>query len=148
MNNVNYTAEATMGWRFYEHAKLGLQGEIQPHEKNWKEKAGDLGLWTLEKFPGKVWTLMKNPRWITLVLTTISLLSVSYLFYPRITAETLKRVVAAIPLPTWETVKFGTYLFTVGNIIAAALRAEGRFSNKELMDRWYGISQTTMSNIS
>jgi len=143
MNNVSYTANSTIVWRFYEHAKLGLQAEIQPHERNWKEKIGDLGLWTLENFPGKVWSMMKNPRWITFALTTISLMSVSYLFYPRVTVETLRKLGALIPLPSMENVKFAAYLFTVGNIISAALRAEGRFSNQQLMDQWYGAQQTT-----
>jgi hypothetical protein len=139
MNGLNYDANQGLIYHFYQHARFGLSHDIPRFEqpKNWVEKVGDLGLWAIENFPGKVWSLMKEPRWMTIVITNISLASVSYLFYRNESIQALKAVVAYIPVPTREQVKFAAYLTIVAHIVSAAFRAYGRFRNDDLMDSWY-----------
>lgn len=144
MNPMLYNANHSIVFRFYQHARFGLSHDIPRYgqDKNWVEKIGDLGLWTIENFPGKVWNLMKEPRWITIALTQISLASVTYLFYPKITFDAVKLVAGKIPMPSREQVKFAVYLTLIAHIVSAAFRAYGRFRNEELMDSWYKNAPT------
>lgn len=137
-NDVKFSGEdAWIGFRFIDHAKLALNSTIQKHEKNWAEKVGDIGLWPSENLPQKAWKLMKEPRWINFVFTTLALVGVTYAFYPQATIEAAKRLARAIPLPTVEQVKFGAYVTCIHHILSAAFRAEGRFSNTDLMNKFY-----------
>ncbi len=139
MNNMQYNAQDNIVYHFYQHVRYGLNHDIprfgQP--KNIVEKLGDVGLWTLENFPGKIWRLMKEPRWITLALTTISMSAVSYVFYSRESTRLAKAVWHHVQLPSVESVKFVAYLTIIGHIVSAAFRAYGRFRNDDLMDAWY-----------
>ena len=139
MNAIVYSANDGLLYHFYQHARFGLSSEIPRfgQEKNWVETLGDIGLWTIENFPGKVWRMMKEPRWITFVLTQISLTTVTYLFYPKFTLEKINIVLVKIPLPNREQVKFALYLTIVAHIVSAAFRAYGRFRNDDLMEAWY-----------
>jgi len=136
---IQYNANDGILYHFYQHARFGLSHDIPRHgnEKNWVEMAGDIGLWTVENFPGKVWSLMKEPRWITLALTNISLVGVTYLFYPKISMQAVKAVAVQIPLPSREEVKFAAYITIVAHIVSCAFRAYGRFRNDDLMEAWY-----------
>lgn len=140
MFSMTYNPDHSTVFHFIQHAKFGLSQTINRYDqpKNLLEKLGDLGLWTLEKFPGKIWKLMKEPRWITLALTAIALATVSFAFYPQQTIDLANYAIRSIPLPSLAQVKFGTYLFTVGNILSFSARAYGRFSNEDLMTSWYG----------
>jgi hypothetical protein len=144
--NINYNANDNVFYHLYQHTLFGLAPHINRYgnDKNWVEKLGDLGLWTIENFPGKMWSLMKEPRWITLALTQIALATTSYLFYPKETLFYAKAAIEKLPLPTRETVKFAAYLTVVAHIISAALRAYGRFRNEELMDDWYNGGHAVM----
>lgn len=137
--NLNYNQADGLGYHFYQHMAFGLKQDIPRFgtQKDWVEKVGDLGLWTLENFPGKVWSLMKEPRWITIVLTNLSLSAVSYAFYPQQFKEVVKAVIIQLPVLSRETVKFGVYITLVAHIVSSALRAYGRFRNDNLMQAWY-----------
>jgi len=139
MNTMPYNVNDGLFYHFYQHARYGLSNDIPRfgQKKNWVEMFGDLGLWTLENFPGKVWKLMKEPRWITLALTQISLVGVTYLFYPKYSLDLAKNLLVKIALPTIEQAKFALYLTIVAHIVSAALRAYGRFRNDDLMNAWY-----------
>jgi hypothetical protein len=143
MNGLNYKAGDGIFYHFYQHAVLGLAHQIPRFntQENWVEKLGNLGLWTLENFPGKAWRLMKEPRWITIALTKISLAAVTYAFYPKESIAITKAVLLQLPLPSREAVKFGVYLTIVAHIVSLALRAYGRFRNEDLMNAWYGKNQ-------
>jgi len=135
--NVNYQANAWLGTRFINHFALGVKEDIGSHNKNVMEKMGDLGLWMVEKFPGKVWNLMKDPRVVTVALTGFALLAASAAFYPTATYLGIKAGLALLPAIPAASVRLTAYICTVGLIISTALRAEGRFINSELMDRFY-----------
>ena len=64
MNNMQYNPQDNIVYHFYQHVRFGLNNDIPRfnQSKNFVEKLGDLGLWTLENFPGKAWRLMKEPR--------------------------------------------------------------------------------------
>jgi|GEM_PF-4371560 len=139
MNGLNYDTNDGIVLHFYQHAVFGLAHDIPRFRqgKNWVEQSGDLGLWMIENLPTKAWRLMKEPRWITLVLTQMALIGMTCLFYPKQLVLYAKIFVEKCPLPTRETVKFAAYLTIVAHIISAALRAYGRFRNDALMDAWY-----------
>lgn len=84
-----------------------------------------------------MWRLMKEPRWITTVLTQIALAGTTYVFYPKESIFYTKLVISKLHLPARETVKFAVYLTIVAHIVAVALRAYGRFRNNDLMNAWY-----------
>lgn len=137
MNLNIHVGHGGLGARFVNHFLLGVKENIGPHNKNLLEKVGDLGLWMIEKFPGKVWEKMKDPKVVTLALTSFALLAASFGFYPTATFLAIKGALAVLPtVPLWA-VRFSAYIFTVGVIISTALRAEGRFSNAALMNEFY-----------
>lgn len=126
-----------LGARFVNHFLLGVKEDIGPHNKNILEKVGDAGLWMIEKFPGKVWEKMKDPKVVTIALTALALVATSFAFYPAATFLAFKGALALLPtIPFWA-IRFSAYIFTVGVIISTALRAEGRFSNSALMNEFY-----------
>jgi hypothetical protein len=138
MINVNYQADSWIGNRFINHFILGVKEKIGTHEKNTLEKAGDVGLWFIEKFPRKVWCAAKNPKIVTIALTGFSLITVSFAFYPAQTTTVLKKTICQIiPNISFSTAKFAIYLTLVGTIIATSMRAQGRFWNEELMKQFY-----------
>jgi hypothetical protein len=136
---MHYNAGDNIFYHFYQHTVFGLAHDIPRfgHGKNWVETLGDVGLWPIENFPGKVWSLMKEPRWVTFVLAQIALAGTSYLFYPKESLFYANVAISKLPLPSRETAKFAVYLTIVAHIVSAALRAYGRFRNDELMDDWY-----------
>lgn len=143
MFGLDYRAHDGIVYHFYQHARFGLSSDIPRfgQGKNWVEQLGDLGLWTIENFPHKAWSLVKEPRWITLVLTKIALAGTTYLFYPKESILYAKLAISQVPLPSREAVKFAAYLTIVAHIVSAALRAYGRFRNDDLMDAWYSNGQ-------
>lgn len=141
--NLNYNKNDNIFYHFYQHTVFGLAHQVPRFgcAKNWVEKLGDLGLWAIENFPGKAWRLMKEPRWITFVLTQISLAATTYLFYPKESLIYAKVAISKLHLPSREAVKFVAYLTIVAHIVSAALRAYGRFRNDDLMDAWYNVAR-------
>lgn len=138
-----YNENGNLFQRFGYHAVLGLKKNVGNREncpKNILEKIGDLGLWSLEVLPGKIWSGLKDPRVVTLALTAIALIAVSFAFYPATSLLYAKIAIAAIPCPPLWAVRFAAYILTVNTILAAACRAQGRFWNSALMQRFYGQS--------
>jgi len=123
--------------RFWNHAQLGLSKNIQEHKRNWVERAGDTVVWNLEDMPFLVWEKMKDPRFVTVVLTKLALAADSFAFYPEKSWEATKTIYENLPLPPFWAVKFGCYLATCSLILGYSSRAYGRFSNKELMATAY-----------
>lgn len=135
---VSYVEEGNLLTRFANHFVLGVKKDIGSHEKNWVEKLGDIGLWMVEELPGKVWRVMKDPKVVTIALTAFAILGASFAFYPSATYLAIKSAILMLPeIPLW-TVRLTAYLSVVGLIISTALRAEGRFLNRDLMDKFYG----------
>lgn len=122
---------------FVNHFAFGVKQNIGEHQKNFLEKIGDVGLWMLEKFPGKVWKVMKDPRVVTIALTALALLAASFAFYPVTTFLIIKAALALLPVIPFWTIHLSAYIATVGLIISTACRAEGRFMNSELMKEFY-----------
>lgn len=149
MSGWDYSARDGIFYHFYQHAQFGLSHDIPRYgtSKDWVERLGNVGLWAIENFPGKVWRLMKEPRWITFVLTQISLAATTYLFYPKEALALTKAVLLRLPLPSREAVKFGVYLTIVAHIVSAALRAYGRFRNDDLMNAWYQSGTVVVASI-
>jgi len=135
-----YARDDFLPVRFLNHAVLSLKTDLGARDdcpKNLAEKIGDIGLWIIEEFPLKIWAVVQDPKVVTVALTALALVAVSFAFYPAISLAFCKAAVAALPLPPLWAVKFGAYLATCAVIIAAALRAEGRFWNDALMAKFY-----------
>lgn len=137
MTVITYKAEGDLWGRFIDHAALGLHKEIQAHQTNLPERIGNSILWTVEELPEIVWKKIKEPRIITVFVTTLALLTNSFLFYPIKTWKTLKVVNQWLPLPPFWALRAGTYLYTSALIVGYGMRAFGRFSNPELMNQFY-----------
>lgn len=143
MLNVQYNSNYSLPSRFISHFILGVKTNIRTQEdehaipKNLCERTGDLYLWTVEHLPRHIWNGLKEPRVVTIVLTTFALIATSFAFYPVTTALMMKIAIATIPCPPLWAVKFALYLHTCSLIVSTALRAEGRFTNRQLMESFY-----------
>ncbi len=119
--------------RFFSYAKLGLNKNIQPHEKNLAEKIGDAGLTVVEELPRKVWKFVRDPRVVTIALTAFAMIATSFAFYPATTLAVIKGAITLLPkVPFWAA-KFALYIATISTILSYSLRAQGRFWNEALM---------------
>lgn len=138
MSSVPYSTEHSIAVRFYNHACLGLQKNIQAPNRNLMERIGDAGLWPLENIPRMALDVFKEPRVVTVALTSLAMLADSYGFYPVETTVWVKAAWALLPSVPFWAVKFSSYICTVEIISSYGLRAEGRFTDKKLMDQFYG----------
>lgn len=141
-----YPSDSNVFVRLFSHVSLALRPTVDEYhtgrEKNILEKIGDTGLWMIEHLPGKIVRVLKDPRVVTFALTVFALIGDSYLFYPTHTTNVLRAVVDILPqIPVWAP-RLALYILSVITILSYAARAEGRFMNKNLMDRFYGISRT------
>lgn len=161
MSSPTYNPNAYLPVRIYQQAWFALTPSLPGHRqsnKNTLEKIGDVGLSVVEYIP-TAWRKLKeyaqDPRVVTIAFTAFALYSVSLGFYPTITIDLTRaaltgawQLILRIP---YAQVKFATYIMTVGTIISAACRAEGRFFNKPLLDRFYGptinVGQHLLSQI-
>lgn len=121
---------------FSSYAQLGLQKNIQEHDRNWIEQSGDAILWTVEELPFRIYEQLANPKVVTVALTTLSLYTNSLVFYFSKTVALTKQFYQWMPLPPLWAVRFAAYSFSSLLIIGAALRAYGRFSNEALMEHF------------
>ncbi len=138
--NVNYHSNYSLPLRFASHFALGVKENIGPRDKTPKnlcEKVGDIYLWTIEHLPRHIWNGFKDPRIATIALTSLALIATSFTFYPTITVLMIKTLIIAIPFPQLLAIKFALYLYICGLIVSTALRAEGRFTNTQLMNQFY-----------
>lgn len=126
-----------IGVGFANHFVLGVKENIGDHDKNILEKMGDAGLWMVEKFPRKIWTIMKDPKVVTIALTAFALLATSFVFYPITTYLLIKAGLALLPTVPYWAVHLSVYIATISVILSTACRAEGRFLNSKLMNEFY-----------
>jgi hypothetical protein len=123
-------------------------GNRTNYPKNLLERAGDFGLWIVEDLPRKIWPFVTNPKVVSTALTAFGLLVNSFVFYPTKTFRTVKFVVSFIKIPFWA-IRFTAYIVTCELMIATYLRAQGRFTNTELMNefnRKYTFAQAVNQN--
>jgi len=109
--------------------------------KNEGEKFADAMLYSSEVLPYKITNFMKDPRVVTLQVTSLAILAVSLAFYPAKTPEVLKSAWNLIPKPPMWAVKFSAYLATVETILGYTVRAESRFCNTDLTNQLDGYNQ-------
>lgn len=133
---ILYAPDANLYHRFINHARLGLSKEIEPHKVTVTELFGDMILWTVVDLPNLVWEKISDARVMAIALTVLSLLANSFLFYPLRTFLKLRSICKNLLPPFWA-VRFASYIFTSALILGYGLRALGRFSNPELMNRFY-----------
>ena len=138
MSSITYSSDNNIAVRCYNHARLGLQKDIQKHDPNLMEKFGNIGLWPLENLPRMTLNAITDPRVVTIALTSLAMLADSYGFYPEETTAGVQAAWALLPTVPFWTVKFATYIATIETIGSYGMRAEGRFINKELMGKFYG----------
>lgn len=137
MTAITCSPDSNIMIRFINHARLGLNREVQEHHSNLIEKMGNLGLWPLENLPRITRDVITDPRVVTLMMTASAMLADSYCFYPEDTSAFVKAAWALLPtIPFWA-VKFAGYVSSIEVIGSYGMRAEGRFTNRELMDRFY-----------
>ncbi len=127
--------------KFYNHLILGLTPNTgHVYEKNILEKAGDVGLWVIEKLPPKVWKAAKEPRVIGLAITVAALFVNSLIFYPSLTArytvDAAKLLGRVLPLQM-KHIRFASWAVVCETIVAAGARFQGRFWNTELKNQFY-----------
>jgi hypothetical protein len=123
--------------RFISHAHLGLSKNISEHRINLCERLGNTILWTAESLPRMVWNTLKLPQVATVALTSLALLTNSFFFYPIISWLKVKSFIHVLPLPPFWAVRLTSYIFTSALIVGYGLRAFGRFTNTELMQKFY-----------
>ena len=70
--------------------------------------------------------------------SALALLTVQFSFYPIVTAMAIKSsyLFLASVIPLWA-VKFSAYLTVQTAILGVGTKALGRFTNKDLMHKWY-----------
>jgi hypothetical protein len=138
--NGFYQENSNIFQRFGYHVVLGLKknlGDREQCKKNILEKIGDVGLYSIEELPKKIWAGMKDPRIVTLALTALALIAASFVFYPVTSLLLAKAAIALIPFPPLWALKFAAYILTVTTIVSASCRAQGRFWNSQLMEQFY-----------
>ena len=129
---------------FFNHSKMALTSDPdkminnQGYTKNLLEKVGSFLSWHVVELPAKVYHALRDPRVVTVACTALAMLSVQFAFYPRITAMAAKAIVSYVAhrVPAW-LVKASVYTFIQTAIAGLGTRALGRFSNSELMQKWY-----------
>lgn len=148
MSSVTYRIHDNMFVRFVDHLKLGLSSNIGANrtEANRAEKAGNqlLKIAELPIHAAKgVARKMQDPRYVTVALTALALLGNSALFYPTETKQLVDRVVTEVQkilehvdLAKW--IRCGAFATSTIAIAGYGLRAEGRWTNTELMKNFYG----------
>lgn len=107
------------------------------HEKNLCEKAGDALTWHVNGLSHKVWAFCKDPRVVTVALTALAMLAVSFAFYPATTALYASKAITLIApyFKSWA-VKLAIFIATQVYLFGLGVRAIGRFSDATVKTRW------------
>ncbi len=136
---VAYHRDALLPHRFYTHYLLGTTKGLphRDHTPGKIEKAGNFFLAPREEFLTALGRAIKNPKVITLALTFFSSFLNSLMFYRKETLQAMSALRKFVPFPTLGSAKLITYLFISSTILGYGLRAYGRFSDTELMRRFY-----------
>lgn len=144
---VTYSPDSNLIFRIYDQLAFALKPELPGHKQEDKylfEKIGDFGLWPVEHFPEalkKLKQLAYDPRIVTVFVTATALWGVSFGYYPTTTVNLTRtaiteglKIMAKIPL---DKIRFTSYIMSIGTVLAAFCRAEGRFTNPPLYDKFY-----------
>lgn len=155
MLNQQYYANSNIFSRFIDHTAFATAKNLGDERapSNFIEKAGNgilkaTGL--LPKAVKAVGKSFKDPRVVTIALTALALLVASFAFYPTTTYLATKAAcIFAAELikviPFWA-VKLSAYILTCSTIVGFGLRAEGRFTNANLMKQFYGLPEDFPKN--
>lgn len=140
MAGPTYNPNAYLPTRVWNYFRFGTQRDIGEHNANLLERTGNAGLWPWENLPGKIMNACRDPRVVTVALTSITLLADSFGFYPANTSFYVKAAWALLPtIPFWAA-KFATYLGSVEFISSLGFgRALGRFTNPQLMNQYHAV---------
>jgi len=126
---------------FFAHAGLTLTNDVESytkgeHDPNRIEKLGNVFLWPVVKLPYHLKNVATQPQVVVVALTVISLASVVLMFHNSSTGELAKLALKSIP--SYSTHAKGTAEFVaITGIIGWGLRAYGRLTNTDLMQKWY-----------
>ena len=127
---------------FFNHAGLTFARDaksytgIDNYQKNILERVGDGFMWHVTELPRYVKNLVNEPRFLVVVFTAIGLYSVQFAFYPRPTIEYIKLALQYLP-GYLKHAKVVAYAASMIGMAGWGLRAYGRVSNSELMNKWY-----------
>lgn len=155
LNNYHYYEKGHIFARFLDHASFAMAKNLGPDRKdpNIIEKMGNGILKVTGMIPKSIKYIgksFKDPRVVTVALTALALLSASFGFYPTTTWLATKaaytfvaKLIAQIPF--WA-VKLSAYIATCSMIVGHGLRAEGRFTNSDLMKQFYGLPEDFPKN--
>lgn len=128
-----YQASSYLPTRFFNLARiLSYSCNGYTYEENQGEKIATAMLWPIEKMP----SYLKDPKVVTLAVSSLALLVDSFLFYPEQTTNRLNQL-KEILIENSESIRFVSYLLSVETILGYTLRAESRLANAELMDQVY-----------
>lgn len=98
------------------------------------EKIGDLCSWFLYESRNCYLKYIKEPKFITVILTIWVMFLVGLLFYPSIAwglfVDSLSAIIEGI---NWQYVRFVLWLASEISILGLGFRSLGRFLNKDLM---------------
>lgn len=155
MLSQKYHANDHVFARFINHASFATAKDLgnERAPANIIEKAGN-GLLKLTGLLPKgvkaIGKAFKDPRVVTIALTALALLAASFAFYPIVTFTTTKAAFIFVGelikhVPFWA-VKLSAYLLTCTAIVGCGLRAEGRFTNSNLMKQFYGLPEDFPKN--
>ncbi len=149
--SIKHDCEANAGSRFINHWQFAVTGEqdLRGGEgcpANLVEKAGDGILHVIGSTPRSIKWMGKqfqDPRVVTIALTIIALIVISFIFYPITSALIAKAACIFIgqqlaQIPLW-TIRLAAYLLTCTTIVGYGARATGRFANADLMKAFYAL---------
>jgi len=155
MHNL-YNHNNSLFSRFIDHVGFGITPDLKGRksDSNWCEKLGNLTT-NVAKIPVKTVKLfgksLKDPRVMTIALTALALLATTFAFYPSATIAALstvsKFIWTALKSVPWQTVRLTAYINICLGIIGCGLRAEGRFTNADLMKEFYGVPNATSNPV-
>lgn len=108
------------------------------------EKTGNYLSWLAYEFRRWLAKFFKDPRTLTVLLTLIAMTTNALVFYPFYTMGCiLDSLIWLISRIDWATVRFILWMSTEITILGVGLRAFGRFSNPELMNKFLSPQQST-----
>lgn len=146
--NVAYHSTSNIFVRFRDHATLGLADDLGTNvPQNLIEKVGNClvsASWVPYNGIKSLVRKLEDPRVVTIGLTAIALLANSYLFYPTATHVVVTTGFTAAMtlvqnLDVLGKIRPVAYALTCIGIAGYGTRAEGRFTNSELMQNFYGV---------
>lgn len=111
------------------------RSEIPPNKI---ETFGNYLSWFAFEFRHFVVRIVCDPRFATVLFTFLALITNSLLFYPSMTFDVICDVGDMIvSLFNWDYIRFVLWFVSEVTIFGLGMRAFGRFSNQQLMHRYF-----------